>query len=78
MDYEADERLLRDNINDDLPLHIRRTLDQYYFVALDNTSERDKDQVVYRGTTSKDSRDFNRRVIMVDQLWMWILDDRGS
>ena len=76
MDYEADERLLRDNLTKDPPLHIRRTLDQYYFLTLEDTSARDRDQVVYRGTRA--GRSFhtrNTRVIMVDQLWLWILDD---
>ncbi|KAI1862732.1 uncharacterized protein JN550_010069 [Neoarthrinium moseri] len=72
MDYEAHERLLRDNVDKDPPLHIRRTLDQYYFLTLENTSERDKDQVVYRGTKPRDSP---TRVVMVDQLWLWILND---
>ncbi|RYP15968.1 hypothetical protein DL765_005408 [Monosporascus sp. GIB2] len=70
MDYEADERLLREHVKADPPLHIRRTLDQYYFVTLEDTSQRDKDQVVYRGT-----RTGYTRVVMVDQLWLWILDD---
>ena len=34
----------------DLPLHIRRTLDQYGYPSLDNTSRRDKDQVMYKAT----------------------------
>ncbi|KAF3015892.1 hypothetical protein E8E14_009873 [Neopestalotiopsis sp. 37M] len=72
MDYEADEVLLRRKVNTKSPLHIRRTLDQYYFLTLDNTSERDRDQVVYRGTRSLS---LTTRVVMVDQLWMWILDD---
>lgn len=42
MDYEADERLLRENVNKNPPLHIRRTLDQYYFLTLEDTSIRDK------------------------------------
>ena len=76
MDYEADERLLRDNVNKNPPLHIRRTLDQYYFLTLDDTSNRDKDQVVYRGTRAgKSFHTRNTRVVMVDQLWLWILDD---
>ncbi|RYP76353.1 hypothetical protein DL771_001792 [Monosporascus sp. 5C6A] len=76
MDYEADERLLRKYVKADPPLHIRRTLDQYYFVTLDDTSQRDKDQVVYRGTKAGHSlHSHNTRVVMVDQLWLWILDD---
>src|SRR6266487_3997130 len=37
----------------DLPLHIRRTLDQYGYPSLDNTSRRDKDQVVYKAMLSR-------------------------
>jgi Mg2+ and Co2+ transporter CorA len=75
MDYEADERLLRENLHHNPPLHIRRTLDQSYFLTLEDTSVRDKDQVVYRET--REGRSFhtrNTRVVMVDQLWLWILD----
>ncbi|KUJ13404.1 uncharacterized protein LY89DRAFT_721425 [Mollisia scopiformis] len=75
MDYEADERLLRENLHRNPPLHIRRTLDQSYFLTLEDTAVRDKDQVVYRET--REGRSFhtrNTRVVMVDQLWLWILD----
>jgi len=34
----------------DSPLQIRRTLDQYFYTHLANTSERDGDQVIYRYT----------------------------
>lgn len=76
MDYEADERLLRDHLHSDPPLHVRRTLDQSYFWTLEDTTARDNDQVVYRGT--KRDRYWNTRVIMVDQLWLWILDESRS
>jgi hypothetical protein len=76
MDFEADQRLVYDNINTSSPLHIRRTLDQYYFLNLEDTSVRDKDQVVYRGTKpGRKSHSQQARVVMVDQLWLWILDD---
>lgn len=76
MDHEADERLLRDNLHHDPPLHVRRTLDQSYFLTLEDTVARDKDQVVYRGTSHRRScHSRNTRVVMVDQLWLWILDD---
>jgi hypothetical protein len=52
-------------------LHIRRTLDQSYYWTLKDTEARDKDQVVGRATEND-----NPRLIMVDQLWMWILDGR--
>lgn len=75
MDYEADERLLRENLHLDPPLHIRRTLDQSYFLTLEDTGIRDKDQVVYRETRAGRSfHSHNTRVVMVDQLWLWILD----
>lgn len=35
MDYEADECLLRENLHHDPPLHVRRTLDQSYFLTLE-------------------------------------------
>jgi hypothetical protein len=73
MDFEADERLLRDHL-DDAPLHIRRTLDQSYFWTMEDTTSRDRDQVVFRGT--KGGKTYNTRVVMVDQLWLWILDER--
>jgi len=34
-------------------LHVSRTLDQYYYETLDDTSARDRDQVVYRYTERK-------------------------
>jgi len=75
MDFEADERLLRDHLYDThAPLHIRRTLDQSYFWTMEDTTSRDRDQVVFRGT--KGGRVYNTRVVMVDQLWLWILDER--
>lgn len=98
MDYESDEQLLRENLNRNPPLHIRRTLDQYYFLTLDDTTARDRDQgefilfesfgatlisgdiVVYRGTKKFDKgvNSWTTRVVMVDQLWLWILDDSKS
>lgn len=79
IDLEPDTRLTREYLNKEAPLHVRRTLDQYYFVTLDDTSKRDRDQVVFRATNwgiKRPSR--NARVVMVDQLWLWILDDRKS
>lgn len=85
MDTEAEERLLKhgldpqgiDTENSREPaLHIRRTLDQSYFLNLDDTTRRDRDQVVYRATRLPWHVPGNlTRVVMVDQLWMWILDD---
>lgn len=70
IDYDDDEKLLRNFINASPPLHVRRTLDQYYFPTLEDTSARDKDQVVFRNTDK-----LYKRVVMVDQLWLWIIND---
>ncbi|KAJ9148654.1 Ankyrin repeat protein [Pleurostoma richardsiae] len=128
--YEAiscfrDKKLLEEYLHKEPPLHPRRTLDQSYYWTLKTTKARDRDQVVYRGTTMNaelahrlrtqdqepvpkwkkfwpkkgegveqwqwdnhtewhdkngceqcrsDIRKISR-VIMVDQLWMWILDE---
>lgn len=93
-DCERNDRLLRSYIRENPPLHVRRTLDQYYFITQGSTSTRDRDQVVYRGTkpvelpetdepdeaTKADTKKQKlpkgvRRLVMVDQLWLWILDD---
>ncbi|RYP64457.1 hypothetical protein DL771_008745 [Monosporascus sp. 5C6A] len=100
-----DKMVLRNYLTEAPPLHPRRTLDQAYYWILDSTRKRDRDQVVYRGTTAKpgDFHTYDReadewvehkefriegecdkcrtniqklsRVVMVDQLWMWILDE---
>lgn len=64
-------RLLLTDLDD---IHIRRTLDQFGLWFQDNTLTRDRDQVVYR-----DTRDtLSPKVIMVDQLWIWVLDGSRS
>lgn len=94
MDSYSDERVIYENLHGDPPLHPRRTLDQSYYGVLKNTQTRDRDQVVYRATTPQRhdcARDEDGkcaqcqedvkmvpRVIMVDQLWMWILDESES
>lgn len=55
------------------PLHIRRTLDQYHYYNLEDTTIRDKDQLFCRVFAEKPPS--NRPVLMVDQLWLWRLPD---
>ncbi|PQE25595.1 ankyrin repeat protein [Rutstroemia sp. NJR-2017a BBW] len=55
------------------PLQIRRTLDQYFYTHLSNTSQRDSDQVVYR--YMRDETSYEPKIFMVDQLWLWVLSD---
>lgn len=71
---DADERLLRKYLISERPVHIRRTLDQSYYWTLKDTQMRDRDQVVYRATNRHDQNPRIPRVVMVDQLWLWILD----
>ncbi|KAK2760347.1 hypothetical protein FQN54_002416 [Arachnomyces sp. PD_36] len=56
---------------EDPPLQHRRTLDQYFYTHIASTSERDNDQVVYRYT----KLDSEPKMFMVDQLWLWILNE---
>ncbi|KAJ5819343.1 hypothetical protein N7474_004934 [Penicillium riverlandense] len=56
-------------------LHVRRTLDQFFYPNID-TQSRDQDQVVYRYQTKGPGRagtSEDPKIFMVDQLWMWIL-----
>lgn len=89
MDHHTDEQLMTKYLHAQPPLHPRRTLDQSYYGALKSTRARDRDQVVYRGTTPEHhdcdgmdvctqcNEDIRKvpRIIMVDQLWLWILDE---
>ncbi|KAJ0114784.1 hypothetical protein J7T55_004525 [Diaporthe amygdali] len=80
MDVELDERLVKKSLvsrdtegrASEPSLHVRRTLDQSYFLNLNDTSQRDQDQVVYRATQGRGNL---TRVVMVDQLWLWVLDE---
>ena len=82
---DGDELLIRAHLNKLEPssstLHLRRTLDQFFYRTID-TDMRDDDQVIYK--YEKKKRERNRqtgirhhsddlKVIMVDQLWMWIM-----
>ena len=99
-----ESKLIWQYLTSNLPFHCRRTLDQFGYPSLRNTSVRDADQVLYKRTKmSKDSqaprdhpmkpfkhigRGTNRqasvaggahedvvaKVLMVDQLWLWVLD----
>ncbi|GAB7332487.1 hypothetical protein MBLNU13_g04281t1 [Cladosporium sp. NU13] len=64
--------LVREYLPKSPPLHIRRTLDQYYYYMLSDTGQRDADQVVTRW-----ARDYlkirDHNILMVDQLWLWVI-----
>ncbi|KAH8679781.1 ankyrin [Tricladium varicosporioides] len=70
-----DEMLIRAHLaTSNVSLHVRRTLDQSFYHNID-TYYRDQDQVVYRyQTKGKDPDDCPEpKIMMVDQLWMWVL-----
>jgi ankyrin repeat protein/Mg2+ and Co2+ transporter CorA len=72
-----DEMLLRAHLTSShISLHVRRTLDQFFYHNID-TRSRDQDQVVYRYQTQhlseEEKSDADPKIFMVDQLWMWIL-----
>ncbi|RYP15767.1 hypothetical protein DL765_005493 [Monosporascus sp. GIB2] len=61
--------LVNGYLNRERPLHIRRTLDQYFYSGID-TSARDMDQVVSRYCKR---HHLQGRMLMVDQLWLWVI-----
>ena len=69
-----DEMLIRAHLSTStVSLHVRRTLDQSFYHNID-TESRDQDQVVYRYQTKGKALDeCDPKIVMVDQLWMWIL-----
>ena len=105
-----EHKLIWQYLSSDRPYHCRRTLDQYGYPSLRNTSVRDGDQILYKRTkadaetsipkepipkhkyrpppgrrsvaaganieandeAAKSSE--NAKVLMVDQLWLWIID----
>jgi hypothetical protein len=65
----GDDALIEAYLRSSPPLHIRRTLDQFFYHGID-TTKRDRDQVVYRYCKREK---IERRIFMVDQCWLWIL-----
>ncbi|KAI0415159.1 hypothetical protein F5X98DRAFT_389319 [Xylaria grammica] len=59
-------------------LHLRRTLDQFYYTSIESTDERDSNQVLQRYAIKHSPKmgkdeEMSVKLLMVDQLWMWIL-----
>ncbi|CCD54229.1 hypothetical protein BofuT4_P129290.1 [Botrytis cinerea T4] len=75
MDLEPDVKLLHGFLHDQPSFHPRRTLDQYYHAKREDTQSLDRDQIVYRSTNEKWKIHSSSRIVMVDQLWMYILDE---
>lgn len=62
-------KLLQAYLGEKPPVHPRRTLDQFFYHGID-TSVRDQDQVVYRYCKK---HGHERKIFMVDQLWLWVI-----
>ena len=95
---EETSLLLKAYFNDSLPLHCRRTLDQFTYHMLEDTERRDTSQVIFRWASRERKRaektgallkkHFWRNgqpvtredypLLMIDQLWLWILEDEQT
>ncbi|CAI6340753.1 unnamed protein product [Periconia digitata] len=73
-DAKATYKIIRDESGKTSALHPRRSLDQFFYSSLPETSSRDKDQVISKNTP-EDARG-GKKMIMVDQLWLWMLETR--
>lgn len=72
-----DAKALFAYVHEPRPLHVRRTLDQSYYYTLPDGDirKRDLDQVLFRHTNRFMDMKEKSRVLMVDQLWMWIIEE---
>ncbi|KAL2010712.1 hypothetical protein VTN00DRAFT_6519 [Thermoascus crustaceus] len=59
-------------------VHEPMTLDQYYYATLDDTRERDDFQVISRYLDRERDKNVPKepQILMVDQLWLWIIDEK--
>lgn len=107
----TEHKLIWQHLTSDRPIHCRRTLDQYGYPSLRNTSVRDGDQILYKRTkadadtpllkeeklkhkhrslgrrsvaaganidptTGASPVDADAKVLMVDQMWLWVIDNQ--
>lgn len=67
-------KIMRDDSRKSSSLHPRRSLDQFFYSSLTETSDRDQDQVVSKNTPW--GARGGKKMIMVDQLWLWLIETR--
>lgn len=97
-----DLKLIWQCLSEDKQLHCRRSLDQYMYTTLPDTSVRDRDQILYKSRLLDSGRSISifkeeeeediqnpgwendesddedgtpGNVLVVDQLWMFVMDD---
>ncbi|KAI0099775.1 hypothetical protein GGR51DRAFT_576190 [Nemania sp. FL0031] len=74
------EQTLHEKANRPILLHPRRSLDQFFYPSVPDTADRDADQTLskwtgrYIGQDGRDSAKDDSLLILVDQLWCWVLD----
>jgi hypothetical protein len=76
IDKTLEHRLLEDYWTDSGPIHARRSLDGFYYPNMKDLEARDRDQVLYKHTRDPSSGHSTAKMLMVDQLWMWVVGDR--
>ncbi|KAF2186042.1 hypothetical protein K469DRAFT_687459 [Zopfia rhizophila CBS 207.26] len=71
--YDKLEEWYKDKI-----LHGPRTLDRFYYYSLSDTGYRDATQVVTKYIDERTGRkqDEPQKILQVDQLWLWVIDER--
>ena len=75
---QADRELVQEFLIHDSPLHDRRTLHQaYYHDFVMTRALPDYNQVMQRFTSRMNSKD-GPKLLVVDQLWLWIIKGKGS
>jgi hypothetical protein len=74
--WTRDQRFLNTYLYRKHQVHVRRSLDQYYYYTLKDTWKRDRDQVVSR---YQEGESVQLKVLtVVDQLWLWVLPGAGD
>jgi len=74
---KEEENLVEVYLHHNPPLHMRRTLDQYYYYMLEDTRKRDADQVVTRWAETQLGKP-HHNILMVDQLWIWVIKGKDD
>lgn len=62
--------IAKEFLNRAASFHPRRSLDQFFYSRLPDTSTRDSDQIVTKHTLLSEG---GPKMIMVDQLWLWVV-----
>lgn len=79
MNNYRDRKLIDGYLHHEPPMHTRRTLDQAYYWTLPNTRARDRDQVVYRGTSAHpDTLHHYRPDEATEERWTCRLDEQRA